>query len=148
MRILVQVVDKALVRIEEKIVSSIGKGYLLLVSFNNQDTYEIIDKMIEKLCKTRLFSDENGKTNLSIFDVNGEILSVSQFTLYGSLRKTNRPSFVNSCKYELAETYYNYFNDKLKEKISTKCGVFGADMKIELVNNGPFTMMIDSDEVF
>ena len=148
MRILVQVVDKASVRIEEKIVSSIGKGYLLLVSFNNQDTYEIINKMVEKLCKTRLFSDENGKTNLSIFDVNGEILSVSQFTLYGSLRKTNRPSFINSCKYELAEEYYNYFNNKLKEKISTNCGVFGADMKIELVNNGPFTMMIDSDEVF
>lgn len=148
MRILVQVVDKASVRIEEKIVSSIGKGYLLLVSFNNQDTYEIIDKMVEKLCKTRLFSDDNGKTNLSIFDVNGEILSVSQFTLYGSLRKTNRPSFINSCKYELAEEYYNYFNSKLKEKISTNCGVFGADMKIELVNNGPFTMMIDSDEVF
>lgn len=148
MKILVQVVDRASVVIEDKEVSSIGKGYLILVSFNNEDTYEIIDRMVEKLCKTRLFLDENGKTNLSIFDVDGEILSVSQFTLYGSLRKTNRPSFVNSCKYELAETYYNYFNDKLKEKISTKCGVFGADMKIELVNNGPFTMMIDSDEVF
>ena len=148
MRILVQVVDRASVTIENKMVSSIGKGYLLLVSFNNEDTYEIIDRMTEKLCKTRLFCDENGKTNLSIFDVNGEILSVSQFTLYGSLKKTNRPSFVNSCKYELAEEYYNYFNKKLNEKIDVKCGVFGADMKIELVNNGPFTMMIDSDEVF
>lgn len=148
MRILVQVVDRASVSIDNKIVSSIDKGYLVLVSFNNEDTYEIINKMVEKLCKTRLFCDENGKTNLSIFDVNGQILSVSQFTLYGSLKKTNRPSFVNSCRYDLAEEYYNYFNNKLKEKISTNCGVFGADMKIELVNNGPFTMMIDSDEVF
>lgn len=148
MRILVQVVDRASVSIENKEVSKIGKGYLLLVSFNNNDTIEIIDKMVEKLCKTRLFSDENGKTNLSIFDVKGEILSVSQFTLYGSLKKTNRPSFINSCKYEVAEEFYNYFNKKLSEKISVNCGVFGADMKIELVNNGPFTMMIDSDEVF
>ena len=107
MRILVQVVDRASVSIENKIISSIGKGYLLLVSFNNEDTHDIIDKMVEKLCKTRLFSDENGKTNLSIFDVNGEILSVSQFTLYGSLKKTNRPSFVNSCKYDVASEYYD-----------------------------------------
>ena len=148
MRILVQVVDRASVTIENKMVSSIGKGYLLLVSFNNEDTYEIIDRMAEKLCKTRLFCDENGKTNLSIFDVNGEILSVSQFTLYGSLKKTNRPIFVNSCKYDVASEYYDYFNKKLSEKIEIKTGVFGADMKIELVNNGPFTMMIDSDEVF
>ena len=148
MRILVQVVEEASVKIDDKIVSSIGKGYLLLVSFNNNDTYEIIDRMIEKLCKTRLFSDSEGKTNLSIFDVNGEILSVSQFTLYGSLKKTNRPSFVNSCKFDQAKEYYDYFNKHLSEKISVNCGVFGADMKISLVNYGPFTMMIDSDEVF
>ena len=148
MRILIQVVDKASVKIDNETISSINKGYLLLVSFNNEDNYEIIDKMVEKLCKTRLFCDENGKTNLSIFDINGEILSVSQFTLYGSLKKTNRPSFVNSCKFDLAKEYYDYFNNKISEKLPTKYGVFGADMKIELVNNGPFTMMLDSDEVF
>lgn len=148
MRILVQVVDEASVSVDNKLISSIGLGYLILVSFNNQDTLEIVDKMTEKLCKTRLFCDENGKTNLSIFDVKGEILSISQFTLYGSLKKTNRPSFVNSLNFEDAKKFYEYFNSKLAEKVPTKVGLFGADMKISLVNNGPFTIMIDSDEVF
>ena len=144
MRILIQVVDKASVKIDNKTISSINKGYLLLVSFNNEDNYEIIDKMVEKLCKTRLFCDENGKTNLSIFDINGEILSVSQFTLYGSLKKTNRPSFVNAAKPEYANELYEYFLKKCEEyDVHVEHGVFGAHMEVSLLNDGPVTIELE-----
>lgn len=148
MKILIQCVKSASVEINDKEISSIGKGYLLYVSFTFGDNIELINKMIEKLCKTRLFLDENGKTNLSIFDINGEILSISQFTLYASLKKTNRPSFMNCLDFEKAKEFYEYFNNELSKKISTKCGVFGADMKIYSINDGPFTILLDSDEVF
>ena len=148
MKFLIQRVKNASVEINSQIVSQINKGFLVFVGISDEDTFQIADKMINKMLGLRIFEDENDKINLGLKDVDGDLLIVSQFTLYGSLKKTNRPSFVNSCKYELAEEYYNYFNKKLKEKIDVKCGVFGADMKIELVNNGPFTMMIDSDEVF
>lgn len=148
MKILIQCVKSACVEVEKKEISNIGRGYLLYVSFTNGDNLELIDKMIEKLLKTRLFLDENGKTNLSIFDIEGEILSISQFTLYASLKKTNRPSFINCLSFETAKDYYEYFNNELSKKISTKCGLFGADMKVKSINDGPFTILLDSNEVF
>lgn len=149
MRIIVQNVIKASVTIDNEIYSSIGKGYLLLVSFTHDDNKEIIDKLIHKLINLRVFVDENGKTNLSLKDVNGSILSVSQFTLYADIRHGNRPSFVNYClNSKDAKELYEYFNKQLKfNNIDVKEGVFGADMKVELINDGPFTIIMDSKEL-
>ena len=137
MKIVLQVVKNASVIIEEKLYSSIGKGYLLLVSFKEGDNEEIAEKMAQKIVKLRVFLDENGKTNLSLADVNGSILSVSQFTIYADLHKGNRPSYVTCLKGELASPLY----------VETKTGVFGADMKVNLVNDGPYTLVLDSDEL-
>ena len=150
MRIVSQNVKEASVFIDKKLYSKINKGFLLLVSFCNKDTYDIVDKMVTKLLKMRVFPDENGKTNLSIKDVNGEILSVSQFTLYGSIKKGNRPSFIDKClDYDESIKLYDYFNNKiLDENIELKTGIFGADMEVSLINEGPFTMILDSEELF
>ncbi len=149
MRVLLQQVEKASVRIGGEIVSSIGKGYLLLVAFTHGDDKAICEKTALKLSKARTFPDENGKTNLSLSSVNGEILSVSQFTLYGSLKEGNRPAFVDSMKAEGARDLYSYFNDCLRQYFpSLQTGVFQADMKVELVNDGPFTLILDSEELF
>lgn len=148
MKIVLQVVKKASVTIDEKLVSEIEKGYLLLVSFTQGDNHEIVQKMSQKVAKLRVFLDENGKTNLSIFDVNGEILSVSQFTLYANLKKGNRPSFIEALKGEESILLYKDFNDELrKNNLEVKEGVFGADMKINLINDGPFTIVLDSKEL-
>ena len=147
-KIVLQVVKKASVTIDEKLVSEIEKGYLLLVSFTQGDNHEIVQKMSQKVAKLRVFLDENGKTNLSIFDVNGEILSVSQFTLYANLKKGNRPSFIEALKGEESILLYKDFNDELrKNNLEVKEGVFGADMKINLINDGPFTIVLDSKEL-
>ena len=147
-KIVLQVVKKASVTIDEKLVSEIEKGYLLLVSFTQGDNHEIVQKMAQKVAKLRVFLDENGKTNLSIFDVNGEILSVSQFTLYANLKKGNRPSFIEALKGEESIILYKDFNDELrKNNLEVKEGVFGADMKINLINDGPFTIVLDSKEL-
>lgn len=147
-KIVLQVVKKASVTIDEKLVSEIEKGYLLLVSFTQGDNHEIVQKMSQKVAKLRVFLDENGKTNLSIFDVNGEILSVSQFTLYANLKKGNRPSFIEALKGEESIILYKDFNDELrKNNLEVKEGVFGADMKINLINDGPFTIVLDSKEL-
>lgn len=148
MKILIQVVKEASVRVNDSIFSRIKNGLLLYVSFTQSDDETLVLKMIEKLCKLRIFPDSNGKTNLSIYDINGEILSISQFTLYADLYKTNRPSFTKSLNYEKANILYDFFNNELSKKISVKCGVFGADMKVESINDGPFTIMLDSKEVF
>jgi len=150
MRIISQNVLQASVTIDNKLYSKIDSGYLLLVSFTNGDNREICDKMAQKLMNMRVFPDENMKTNLSIKDINGSILSVSQFTLYADCHKGNRPSFINRClNPNDANELYIYFNNVLKDYgIVVETGVFGADMKVELVNDGPFTILLDSEELF
>lgn len=148
MKILIQNVDSCSVVINSETFSSIKKGYCIFVSFTMGDTKDIVDKMISKLLKSRLFPDENGKTNLNINNVNGEIMSISQFTLYASLKDGNRPSFVNCLDFKEANELYLYFNQKLIENgIALKTGIFGADMKVNIVNDGPFTIMLDNKEI-
>ncbi len=148
MKIVIQRVLEAKVTIDGNIHGQIGKGYLLLIGISNDDTKEIADKMLEKTAKLRIFEDENGKTNLSIADVGGEVLAVSQFTLYADCKKGNRPSFINAGKPEMAEELYLYMLEKCKELFGkVECGQFGADMKVSLVNDGPFTIVLDSNEI-
>ena len=148
MRIVIQVVKNASVKIDGQIVSEINKGELLLVSFKIGDDEKIVDKMIDKLLKLRIFADENGKTNLNISSINGEILAVSQFTLYACLNQGNRPAFTNCMPIDQAKELYNYFCVKLSSLYSkVKFGVFQADMQVSLVNDGPFTIIMDSKEL-
>ena len=150
MRVLLQTVTQAKVDILGKTVGQIGKGYLLLIGFTDTDNKDIIDKMIDKIIKLRVFADENRQINLSIYDVNGDILSVSQFTLNANTKGGRRPSFVDAMRPHEAEELYNYFNKELENQfgkgIST--GVFGADMLVTSTNDGPFTIMLDSKELF
>lgn len=150
MKIVCQNVVNSSLFIDNKEYSSINKGYLLLVSFTNGDNHELVEKMAKKLINMRVFQDSEGKTNLSILDVKGEILSVSQFTLYADLEKGNRPSFVNYClNPKDASELYDYFNHELeKYNVNVKTGVFGEDMQIHLINDGPFTIILDSKELF
>lgn len=149
MRILIQVVKKASVEIDEKLISSIDRGFLFFVGFKVDDDEEIMRKMADKAMSLRLFMDENGKTNKSIDDINGEVLSVSQFTLYANLKEGRRPSFVRAMKGEESAKLYDKFNEYVISKgYSVKTGVFGADMKVNLINDGPFTVMLDSEELF
>ena len=144
MRVILQVVDNAKVEIDNKVVGSINKGYLLLVGVYESDEEINAIKLAEKIAKLRVFKDNDGKTNLSLDDVGGEILSVSQFTLCADTNKGNRPSFVNSANREKAIKLYEIFNEKLKNlNFKVETGVFGADMKVSLVNNGPFTLVVD-----
>lgn len=148
MKIVLQRVLEAKVDIDGKTVGQIGKGYLLLLGVAKDDTTEIADKMIEKVAKLRIFEDENGKTNLSIDQIDGEVLVVSQFTLYADCKKGNRPSFVNAGGPEMAEKLYEYVLGKCRNLFgNTQHGEFGADMKVSLVNDGPFTIVLDSDEI-
>lgn len=148
MKIVLQRVLEAKVEIDGKINGEIGKGYLLFVGVSNEDTTEIADKMIEKIARLRIFEDENGKTNLSIDQIGGEVLVVSQFTLYADCKKGNRPSFTNAGNPEMAEKLYEHILTRCRELFkNTQCGVFGADMKVSLVNDGPFTIVLDSKEI-
>lgn len=148
MKIVLQRVLNSELRIDGEIYSKIDKGYLLLVSFTDGDNDEITRKMAEKVKKIRLFEDENGKTNLSIDDVKGEIMSVSQFTLYGDLKNGNRPSFTSCLEKTEAKRLYLLFNKYLKElNLDVKEGIFQEDMKITLTNDGPFTIILDSKEI-
>lgn len=148
MRILIQECLKASVTIDNKIYSEINNGEVLFVGFTSSDDEKVVDKMIEKLFKLRIFDDENGKTNLSLTDINGDLLCVSQFTLYADLSQGNRPSFVNAMKADEARKLFSYFCDKVKErKEDVKFGVFQADMKVNVLNNGPFSIMMDSKEL-
>ena len=129
-------------------VGEIGKGYLLLLGVSNEDNKDIADKMIEKISRLRIFEDENGKTNLSIDQVDGEVLVVSQFTLYADCRKGNRPSFTNAGSPDKANELYEYIVERCKGLFKkTQHGVFGADMQVSLVNDGPFTLVLDSEEI-
>ena len=148
MRFLIQRVSHACVTVEEQEISAINKGFLVLVGISQTDTKEIADKLVKKLIGLRIFEDENGKTNLDLKCVNGELLIVSQFTLYADCKKGNRPSFTNAGSPELAESLYEYIIDECKKEIpDVQTGSFGADMKISLVNDGPFTIVLDSKEL-
>lgn len=149
MKVLVQRVLNASLRIDGKLISEIDKGYLLFVGFEEGDELPLLDKMALKIAKSRLFEDENGKTNLSIKDVSGSILSVSQFTLAANMKEGNRPSFTKAMKPEKAKAFYGLWNEKLRSfDVPVKEGVFGSDMKISLCNDGPFTIIFDSKELF
>jgi len=149
MKFLVQRVKEASVTVEEKVTGKINKGFLVLIGVCNEDTEEIADKMLKKLLGLRIFEDENGKTNLSLADVEGELLLVSQFTLYADCKKGNRPSFIKAGKPEHANQLYEYIIAKAKETVpAVETGIFGADMRVSLVNDGPFTVILDSVELF
>ena len=146
MRCLVQRVLSASVSVEGKTIGSIERGYLVLLGVKNTDTEAVADKMLKKILDARLFEDENGKTNLSIRDISGSLLVVSQFTLYADTKKGNRPSFIQAGDPAHANALYAYFLKKAEEAgMHTEHGEFGADMKVSLINDGPFTIMYDSD---
>ena len=146
MRVLVQKVNNASVLIDSTVYNSIAEGLVLFVGFMVGDTEEIVDQMIQKIINLRILEDESGKTNLSILSRPMEVLSISQFTLYADTRKGRRPSFTKSAKSDAAKELYEYFNKTLSEHIRVKPGVFQANMDIQLVNDGPFTIMLDSEE--
>lgn len=146
MRLVIQRVNHASVIINEKVAGEIGKGLLVFLGITSEDNEQIADVYVNKLIKLRIFEDESGKTNLSLADVGGELLVVSQFTLYADCRKGNRPSFVNAGHPDHAERIYNYFIGECRKQIKrVETGEFGADMKVELVNEGPFTILLSED---
>lgn len=149
MKFLIQRVNQASVSTQEQTIGKIGKGFLVFIGISQEDTQEIADKMIRKLLGMRIFEDENGKTNLSLADVAGELLLISQFTLYADCKKGNRPSFIKAGNPELAENLYEYIVSECKKKIPiVQTGSFGADMDVALLNDGPFTIILDSSEIF
>lgn len=147
MKTVIQRVSSASCTVDGNITGSIETGFLVLVGFGLDDQKETVKKMADKIAKMRIFSDEEGKINRSLKDVNGKILSISQFTLYADTRKGNRPSFTDALGGERAVELYEYFNECLREDgIEVETGIFGADMKISLVNDGPVTILMDSEE--
>lgn len=145
MKLVIQRVESAHVNVEGNTISSIESGLLVLLGVGEGDTRDMVDKYVDKLIKLRIFEDEDGKTNLSVADVGGQIMVVSQFTLYADCKKGNRPSFVYAGEPVLAEELYEYFKQRVKEKYGeVYCGEFGANMKVSLVNSGPFTIIWDS----
>jgi len=146
MKLVVQRVKNSSVEVEQKIVGSIEKGYLVLIGVTHTDTKETADYLVKKLCNLRVFEDENGKMNLNIKQVGGSLLIVSQFTLYGDCTEGNRPSFINAAKPEIANELYKYFCDKcLENNIKVERGIFGADMKVRLLNDGPVTIILEKE---
>lgn len=146
MRFVIQRVTEASVTIEGEISGKIGKGYLVLIGVADTDTKEIADKMIRKMIGLRIFEDEQGKTNLSLDAVGGELLLISQFTLYANCKRGNRPSFIEAGAPDMASEMYEYIIEKCKEQVEVvERGRFGADMKVSLVNDGPFTIVLDSE---
>ena len=146
MNFIIQRVSEASVSVEEKAIGQIGKGFMVLIGVSQSDTQDTADKMIRKLIGMRIFEDENGKTNLSLADVNGELLLISQFTLYANCKKGNRPSFTDAGAPDLANDLYEYIISECKKSIPVvEKGSFGAVMKVSLVNDGPFTIVLDSD---
>ena len=144
MKLVIQRVKHASVTVDGNVTGKIGKGFLVLIGIANSDTKEIADQYLKKLLNLRIFEDENGKTNLSLKDVNGELLLVSQFTLYADCRKGNRPSFINAGAPDMAEALYEYMIEACRKEIPVvETGIFGADMQVELLNDGPFTIVLD-----
>lgn len=148
MKFVIQRVTESSVAVDGTVIGQIGKGFMVLIGIAESDTEEIADKLIRKLIGLRIFEDENGKTNLSLADVNGELLLISQFTLYANCKKGNRPSFVDAGNPEKANSLYEYIISKCKDQVETvETGSFGADMKVSLVNDGPFTIILDSEKL-
>lgn len=146
MRIVLQRVSKASVSVAGTVIGAIEDGFLVLLGVSDSDTEEIADKMVDKLCKLRIFQDENGKTNLSLADVGGQLLVVSQFTLYADCSEGNRPSFFKAGGPELANRLYEYVVERCRRYVDKVAhGEFGAYMQVELMNDGPFTLVLDSD---
>ena len=148
MKFVIQRVKRSSVTVENKVIGAINKGFMVLIGISDTDTKDIADKMIDKMIKLRIFEDAEGKTNLSLNDVGGELLLISQFTLYADCKKGNRPSFIDAGKPDMANSLYEYIIDKVKTYgLKVERGEFGADMKVELINDGPFTIILDSDKI-
>lgn len=148
MRLVIQRVLNGNVTVDGTVVGTIQKGYVVFAGISNSDTKPIAEKMVQKMINLRIFEDSEGKTNLSLKDVSGEMLLISQFTLYANCRKGNRPSFINAGKPEHANALYEYMITLCKKECPVvQHGIFGADMKVSLTNDGPFTIVLDSDEI-
>ncbi|MBE6015385.1 MAG: D-tyrosyl-tRNA(Tyr) deacylase [Lachnospiraceae bacterium] len=148
MRFVIQRVKESSVTVDGNVLGSIGKGFMVLIGVSEDDTKEVADKMIKKLIGMRIFQDENDKTNLSLADVGGELLLISQFTLYADCRKGNRPSFIHAGGPDMANELYEYIIAECKKHVpKVERGEFGADMKVSLVNDGPFTVILDSADL-
>jgi len=149
MRVIIQRCSQAEVRIDEQIVGRIGKGFMLLVGITEGDEKVQADLLAKKVAQMRVFEDPDGKMNLSLNEVNGEILSISQFTLYADCRKGNRPSFIRAARPEIASPLYDYFNTVLREQygLHVETGRFGADMKVDFINDGPVTIILDTADL-
>lgn len=148
MKFIVQRVKNASVKVEGKTVGKIGAGYMVLIGICENDTKEIANKMLKKLINLRIFSDENGKMNLNINSVNGELLLISQFTLYANCTEGNRPSFIEAAKPEFANELYEYIIEEAEKSVNkVEKGIFGAHMEVELINDGPVTIILDSEKV-
>ena len=148
MRFVIQRVSHASVTVDGSVLGKIGKGFLVLIGVSDTDTKETADKMVKKMLGLRIFEDENGKTNLDLRAVEGELLLVSQFTLYADCRRGNRPGFTRAGRPDMADEMYEYIIAKCREQFpAVECGEFGADMKVELLNDGPFTILLDSEEL-
>ena len=144
MKLVIQRVKNAKVEVDNNLTGSINKGFLVLLGVTHKDTKENAEYLVKKLCNLRVFGDENGKMNLNIKDIGGELLIVSQFTLYADCSNGNRPSFIEAAKPEIANELYEYFCDKCKENnINVEKGIFGADMKVNLLNDGPVTIILE-----
>lgn len=148
MKFVIQRVQNAQVEVSKRVVGKINTGFLVLIGITHDDTEKIADVLIKKMINLRIFKDENEKMNLSLQDVNGEMLLISQFTLYANCKKGNRPSFDESAKFENANKLYEYIVNKCKEtKINVQTGIFGEEMKVSLLNDGPVTIILDSDDL-
>ncbi len=148
MRFIIQVVTNSDVKIDGEVRGAIDRGYMVLIGVGKDDTKEIADKMIKKMLGLRIMADENGKTNLSLNDVSGELLLISQFTLYADLSRGNRPGFTTCGSSDMAKELYHYIIDECKKQVpKVEQGEFGADMKVSLTNDGPFTIILDSQEL-
>ena len=148
MKFVIQRVAHADVVVDGKELGKIGKGFMVLIGVSKEDDKSIADKMVDKMIKLRIFEDENGKTNLSLDDVRGELLLISQFTLYANCKKGNRPSFIDAGDPDDANALYEYIIEKCRERVNVvERGEFGADMKVTLLNDGPFTIVLDSTEI-
>lgn len=148
MRFVIQRVTESSVAVDHAVIGRIGKGFMVLIGVSEDDTEETADKLVKKMIGLRIFEDENGKTNLSLADVGGGLLLISQFTLYANCRKGNRPSFIEAGSPEKANALYEYIIAKCREQVPVvETGAFGAEMKVSLVNDGPFTIVLDSEKL-
>ena len=148
MKVVLQRCLNGSVTINNEIYGKCNKGYVILVGFTHEDNKTIVDKMIQKIIYLRVFEDENEKMNKSILDINGEVLTISQFTLYANSKEGRRPSFTDAMNKDDATKLYDYFNQELSKYLKVETGVFGADMKVSILNDGPVTIVLDSKELF